>query len=71
MVLVSAHFAERLERERDEYRQGHLRYEAMRQLNLKQLGDIHAKHLHGANFDAMIDELVLGKLNLASDEKLE
>lgn len=46
------------ERNSEELALGWLRYEAIRKLNPRQFGEIHARNIAGEHFDTMIDELV-------------
>ena len=39
---------------------GYLRYEALRKLNIMEFAAIYTRSLAGENFDAMVDELVVG-----------
>ena len=48
----------RLERERDEYKIGHDRYEKLRRLNLQQIKELYLKNLRtGKHFDTLVDKL--------------
>lgn len=48
----------RLERERDEYKIGHDRYEKLRRLNLQQIKELYLKNLRtGEHFDILVDKL--------------
>ena len=48
----------RLERERDEYKIGHDRYEKLRRLNLQQIKELYLKNLRtGEHFDTLVDKL--------------
>jgi hypothetical protein len=38
---------------------GYLRYEALRQLNPTQFAELYSRYLAGAQFDNMVDELVV------------
>ena len=46
------------ERTPDELALGWLRYEALRKLNPRQYGELHARNLAGENFDAMVTAIV-------------
>ena len=49
----------RLERERDEYKIGHDRYEKLRRLNLQQIKELYLKNLRtGEHFDILVDKLI-------------
>ena len=49
----------RLERERDEYKIGHDRYEKLRRLNLQQIKELYLKNLRtGENFDTLVDKFL-------------
>ena len=46
------------ERERDEYKIGHDRYEKLRRLNLQQIKELYLKNLRtGEHFDTLVDKL--------------
>ena len=46
------------ERERDEYKIGHDRYEKLRRLNLQQIKELYLKNLRtGEHFDILVDKL--------------
>ena len=48
----------KLERERDEYKIGHDRYEKLRRLNLQQIKELYLKNLRtGEHFDILVDKL--------------
>ncbi len=48
----------KLERERDEYKIGHNRYEKLRRLNLQQIKELYLKNLRtGEHFDTLVDKL--------------
>ena len=48
----------KLERERDEYKIGHDRYEKLRRLNLQQIKELYLKNLRtGEHFDTLVDNL--------------
>lgn len=38
---------------------GYLRYEALRNLNARELGDLHKRNMSGENFDDLVDELIV------------
>ena len=54
-IRMTTH-AERLERERDHYKQDHLRYEALKKLNINEVYDL---YLRDENLDYVMDEFMI------------